>query len=196
MLRNKEQALEKIEQFKKKLQKTIVFWPRNVLNKIAIEEDRLFLLNMMGPRTASFGSTDKKFAATRTKIEQWKAEKQHRQLKEQKRAKSDSIRLLFATSDSSSEEFVNANDTDCLSSSKKPARQVHKCIVKTGTTITIPHDVLKSQLLNVYDCKSNTASVKVATILHSLVTACDGDAAKLNLYHSQAHRLVKYKIVF
>ena len=70
MLRNKEQALEKIEQFKKKSQKTIVFWPRNVLNKIAIEEDKLFLLNMMGPGTASFGSTDKKFAATRMKIEQ------------------------------------------------------------------------------------------------------------------------------
>ena len=70
MLHNKEQALEKIEQFKKKLQKTIVFWPTNVLNKIAIEKDRLFVLNMMGPRTATFGSTGKKFAATRTKIEQ------------------------------------------------------------------------------------------------------------------------------
>ena len=65
-----------------------------------------------------------------------------------------------------------------------------------GATITIPHDVLKSQLLNSAAVRNNIASAKVAKIPHSLVTACDGDAAKLNLHHSQAHQLVKYKIVF
>ena len=90
---------------------------KNVLDKISIAEDRLFLLNMMGPRTSSFGGTDKKFEATSTKIEQQKAEQQ-RQLKEQKRVKSDNMPLLFAASDLSSEEFVDTRDSDCPSSSK------------------------------------------------------------------------------
>ena len=94
MLCDKEQSLEKIVQFKNKLQKTFVFWPRHISNKISSKKDRLLLLNMMGPRTASFGGTDKTFAATSTKIEQRKAEQQ-RQLKEQKRVKTDSMLLLF-----------------------------------------------------------------------------------------------------
>ena len=71
-----------------------------------------------------------------------------------------------------------------------------KHTVQTGTTITITHDVLKSQLLNPTAARNNTGPVKVATILHSLITARDRDVAKLNLYHSQAYRFVKYKIVF
>ena len=97
---------------------------KNVLDKISIAEDRLFLLNMMGPRTASFRGTDKKFAAKSTKIEQQKAEQQ-RQLKEQKRVKSDNMPLLFAAFDLSSEESV---DTEIVIALPHPRNQLVKFI--------------------------------------------------------------------
>jgi len=54
---DKGKSFAKIEKFKINLEKkTFAFWPRDALDRIPNEEeDRQFLLNMMGPRTASLG---------------------------------------------------------------------------------------------------------------------------------------------
>ena len=46
---------KQIEEFKAKLDKTIQFWPRNVLRSMTNREDRAFLISMMGYRMASMG---------------------------------------------------------------------------------------------------------------------------------------------
>ena len=81
------------------MQKTFVFLPRN--DRISNEEDKHFLLNMMGPKTASFGSADKIFAATSKKISQRKVDEEKQQLKEQRRLTDYVIMQSYAGSDSS-----------------------------------------------------------------------------------------------
>ena len=91
-----------------------------------MEEDIQFLLNMMGPRAASLGGSDK-FAAKRKKLEQRKKEEQQRQLKEQERLENaPSTSTYVVSSGSSSEDSTEASsDPDCSSSSTNPTR-IHR----------------------------------------------------------------------
>ena len=59
--------VEHLNEYKESLNKIFVFWPRDVMSHIEIVQDMEFLLNMMGPRTSSFGGKDKKLATTKSR---------------------------------------------------------------------------------------------------------------------------------
>ena len=97
---------EKIKKFKEDIGNTFAFWPRNALELITIEEDRQFLINMMGPRSASFGGSDKKFATTQHKVAERKASKEERILKEEERRACASDSLTSTVDDHSDDTQV------------------------------------------------------------------------------------------
>ena len=75
----KRSLIKKICSFKEELLTTMKFWPRNVLDRISNEEDRQFLISMMGDRKACMGevdnipsSTEKKVAKRKQAEEQWR----------------------------------------------------------------------------------------------------------------------------
>jgi len=56
----KKQKQKNINLFKDKLKTTMKFWPRNILERINIEEDKQFLISLMTNRKASMGALDTK----------------------------------------------------------------------------------------------------------------------------------------
>lgn len=69
-------------------------------------------------------------------------------------------------------------------------RRSHKRAKKTGTTIFIPHDVLKSSLIVSAAVRNKISPTALSATLHSVIDACAGDSSKVNLHHSQAYRWV------
>ena len=66
--RNTVKNTQKIIGFKNKLTKTMMFWPRDVLEKLVDAEDKQFLISMMTDRTASIGSVDLKHSLVEEKL--------------------------------------------------------------------------------------------------------------------------------
>ena len=54
----KRKNVKKTEALTEKLNQTMKLWPRDVMDRIASEEDRLFLVSMMGDRKASMAEAD------------------------------------------------------------------------------------------------------------------------------------------
>ena len=121
---------ERINKFKEDLNKTFVFWPRNVLEKISIEEDREFLINMMGPRTVTVGREDKKFAMTQEKKQKRIHVKAAQIEKEKERVSAQNTPLL--TDVLTEDDTSNSEDTEDTSFTVTP-KTTHKR-VKTETT--------------------------------------------------------------
>ena len=64
----REGGSEKINGFKEKLDHTMKFWPRDAIEGIQNEQDKLFLQSMIGDRTATLGPVDNVPATTEKKV--------------------------------------------------------------------------------------------------------------------------------
>ena len=64
----------------------------------------------------------------------------------------------------------------------------HKRVVKTGTSIVIPHDVMKSPLFVATTIRNKITPTALSATLHSFIKSCSGDSAKVNINPSQATR--------
>jgi len=178
--------------FQDKLLMTMPFWPRNVLTimeeskrgkneneKNAIAEDISFLKSMMTDRVASYQGKD----LLTTRAEKLRLE---RQQKERHRIEAtllgkcadNEFPLTFSGSESSSSEI------ECEPSTSRS----HKRMKKTGTTIFIPHNVLKSPLIVSTAVRNKISSTALSATLHSVIEACQGDATRVNLHQSQSQR--------
>ena len=51
-------AKERIEAFKKRLQETMAYWPKDVWSRLSNTEDKAFLLSMQNDRTTSIAGKD------------------------------------------------------------------------------------------------------------------------------------------
>ena len=60
--------------------------------------------------------------------------------------------------------------------------------MKEGTSIVVPHDILKSPELISCSVRNNISSTKLSAIVYSLISACGGDTTKVNLNARTAHR--------
>ena len=59
---------EKINGFKEKLDRTMKFWPRDAIERLQNEEDKLFLQSMMSDRRATLGPVVNVLATTEKKV--------------------------------------------------------------------------------------------------------------------------------
>ena len=69
---------ERLEEFRRRLQTTMKFWPRNAMEKIDNEEDKKFLLSMINDRKATMAGIDKKLSLTEENVMKRKEQKLRR----------------------------------------------------------------------------------------------------------------------
>ena len=140
---------------------------------------------MMTDRIASYGAADvalsniekKRFARKQSEVLK---ETQQKKLKHHK-----SVVELVSTSeesDTSAEEDGYAQST---------LKRSHKRIVKTGTTIFIPHDILRSPHVVSTSIRNKITPTAMSSTMTSIIAACGGETNVVNLHWSSAYR---YKI--
>ena len=65
-----------------------------------------------------------------------------------------------------------------------------KHLLKTGTTIFIPYDVLQNPSLVLSNIRHKLPATAISTTTETLILVCDGDPSAVNLYYLTAHRQV------
>ena len=183
----------KMKLFQEKLQNTMPFWHRDVekrmegskngkneVEKIAIDEDIAFLKSMMTDRVASYCSQDK----VTLKLEE---KRLLRATQEEARSRKEEERKLTEASPSVI-EYSEAEEEDIHDLEHSTPKRSHKRRVKTGTTIFIPHDVLKAPELVSTTTRNKITPTAMSACLHSLISACKGDTSAVNLHYSTAYR--------
>ena len=182
----------KIKDFKEKLHQSMPFWHKNIIQQMeqskrdklevereAIEEDIYFIKSMMSNREAHYSGYDKVTSSVINRRQLKSKQEENRVLNEKKR-KSDQFLSYTDTS-----ECEEESDIDFLPIS--PGRS-HKRIIKTGTNIHVPHDVLKSPAIVSALTRNKITPTKASTLLSVFISACNGDPSKVSLNYSTAYR--------
>lgn len=180
--RETETNKQKINSFKEKLKTTMKFWPRNSLEKIKIEEDKQFLISMMTDRKATMGSIDTKLKSKKKNIWKRKEAEQSRVDKEQSRQ----IEPVEYLSGQSSESGELSSD-DVVQETQAPPRS-RKRVMKCGTSVFIPHDLLKYPAVVETAVRNKILPTALTCLLNSLITATSGVPSRVNLHYSTAIR--------
>ena len=183
----------KVKIFKKKLNHTMPFYKRNVIKNMeeskkgktqveimAIDEDIAFMNSMLTDRSAQYSVCDKITPSVINK-RHLKAQQAEQRVLNEKKRKFEEFSVIV-NSDLEDEEIV---DRDYLPTAQSRS---HKRTVKTGTTIKIPHDILKSPPLVSVATRNKIRPTKMSAVLHALINACDGDTSAVNLNYSTAQR--------
>ena len=184
-----------IKTFQEKMCCALPFWPRNILAKMeqkkykktvqeiaAIDDDIAFLHSMMGDRKWSYDSVD----VNVTKLEM---NRNKRQMKEELQKNEDLNQDQdFESSESSEDE--SQKDTIPIFSLSTPKRS-HKRVVKTGTTVFIPHDILKSPQVVSAATRNKITPTALSAAITTVIDACGGNTSAVNLHWSTAYR---YKV--
>ena len=80
------------------------FWPRDAIERIQNEEDKLFLQPMMGDRTATLGPIDNVLATTENKVLRGRHWEEEQRKKEVKRLKKEPKSVVDMTASLEEEE--------------------------------------------------------------------------------------------
>ena len=182
----------KIKEFKEKLHQSMPFWHKNIIQqmeqskrdkltveKVAIVEDISFMKSMMSNREAHYSGCDKVTSSVINRRQLKSKQEETRVLNEKKR-KSDQF---LANTDFY--ECEEETDSDFLPIA--PSRS-HKRIVKTGTNLHVPHDVLKSPIIVSALTRNKITPTKASSLLSAIISACDGDPSKVSLNYTTAYR--------
>ena len=173
----------KIDDFIEKLSCTFKLWPRNAMEIIPLEEDRLFLKSMMSDRNASIAGIDNSLSKTEEKIRKRKAEEMKRQ---QKYCESKEIRELRVTEPIDlSEESECESDPD-LALNDNVQKRSHKRQKKTGVEVFLPPDILKSPKVVSSLVRNKISSTAITSVIHDIVEAAGSDPTKLHLSQQNA----------
>ena len=109
------------------------FWPRDAMDRIRNEEDKLFLQSMMGDRTATFRPVDNVLATTENKVVRGRHREEEQRKKEAKRLKEEPKSVVDMTASSEEEETASqkrlVEDQDVSPSCSRS----HNRLVKMGT---------------------------------------------------------------
>ena len=197
---NKKKNPSRIESFRAKLKTTMPFWPRNIiklmedklsnnlttkLEKERLREDIPYLKSMMGNRVATYSSGDEnhqKLTAAKRKREAEKVSslKQQKDQHEQISSYSRNFDEINDGEESQEEPFV-----------PPPPKRSHKRTVKVGTTITVPHNVLKSKNLVSTSVRNKVSPTALAGIVSALIDNTGGNknAVTLSYTRTYSHRL-------
>ena len=174
---------ERVDEFKSRLQTTMKFWPRNAMENICNEEDKKFLQSMMTDRLATMFGIDVKLSETERKVKERK-EQELKRIAIQKESKMDTSCSNATLSDSDDEEEAKEVPDPLYSCAKKS----HKRCVKTGVTVFIPPNILKSPKVVQSLVRNNISSSAISSVMHDIVTAVEGDPSKLSLSYATTQR--------
>jgi hypothetical protein len=176
---------EMIKEFKEKHEMTMKFWPRNALDIMTIEEDKLFLRSMMSDRKASMGGIDKPLSITEKKVALRQKLEEKRYQKEREQQKKQSESLVDLVSDDTDDDNSSEYEPDDV---RESGRRSHHRTKKTGTDVHIPFDILHSEELVSTAVRNKISPTVLSATVHSLIKACHGDSSKVNLSSSQTYR--------
>ena len=191
-----------IKMFKDKLGTTMKFWPRNALAKMeqskvkkrlfeiaAIDEDISFLNSMMTNRAAQYSSVDIKMSKIDNRRLVRKQEGQRMKENQKKRQQLDAT--LAQLSASSEDEHTDEEDATVPIYSLSTPKRSHERVVKIGTNIFVPHDILKSPQVVFTSTRNKITPTAMSATLTSIIAACGGNTDSVNLHWSTAYR---YKV--
>ena len=132
------------------------FWPADIVKRMeesgkgkaakekeAIDEGIKFLKNMMNDRSASYSGKDKVVP----KIAEKRLQKQKLTFAQVSKEHNRKIRRDKTASPFSGSETSQGDGKDDVSEAMVEPKRSHKRTIKTGTTIFISHDILKSPVL-------------------------------------------------
>ena len=123
----------------------------------------------------------------------------HTNINQQKRKTSQIVNITkkrknrkFSKNNSETENIEPEKEQDTTEESDhNDFRITHKRTVKTGTTIFIPHDILKSSKIQSVAMRNKISPVGLSAIIEAIIETCDGEKSKVNLHHSQSYRYIE-----
>ena len=184
-----------VMEFKENLDKTMKLWSNDAFSEKVTPDpdDRAFLENMMGERTATMAGVDTKDAKREEKKRERKVEEFKRQRSEEERVLASSMGVeVEMDSDSDMPDLKCENDSDTevhLEKDSDEPKRKHRRLVKTGQTLYIPPDILKSELLNSVADRNKVSSTVLSNLVAALITSLEGgDTSKFNLSHMTCYR--------
>ena len=183
----------KINKFQAKLDKTMKLWPKDALTSMVQKEDKDFLLNMMGDRTAVrtavMAGVDSKLAKTEKKVAKKKMAELQRKNSEEERVKNSKVLINACQSEEEDKKKQDDDDYDGDNVLNGTKRQ-HKRTVKTGEYIFMRYDILKNPLVVAAAVRNKIKPTGLAQITTAIIDSCGGDTSKFNLAYTQSYRLV------
>ena len=136
---------------------------------------------MKTDRTAQYTSRD----TVTERIAENKSVRKETQMRKEKDEDTAPVMNQFGSSSDTSEQESEVENTMRSSSLRS-----HKRVVKKGTTIIIPHDVLINPALVSCNTRIKRSSTATASTLETLISVCGGNPNAINLHHSTVHRCV------
>ena len=146
------------------------------MDRIASEEDRLFLVSMMGDRKASMAGVDSVLSLTAKKVHLRKSYEEKRKKKEQLRQES-----------GEAQEDEEENEEPEHLALITPKRS-HKRVVKIGSPAFWPHDVMRHPAVVESATRNKISGTQLSALTHSFVAATSGDHHKINLHAKTAYK--------
>ena len=180
--RNDPKSLQRIEDFKEKICKTMPLWGRN---STATEEDEAFVENMSTTRTATMAGRDTKTQITAANKAKRKSEDQHREEREKARRTIDRP-VNDIDEPGTGAEIQEAEDIEA--EVEPNIERKHHRSVKTGQNLFIPPDVLSLPTLNSCAARNKISPTVLASLTSSLISGCGGDPNKFNLSYGYSYR--------
>ena len=145
------------------------------MDRIASEEDRLFLVSMMGDRKASMAGVDSVLSLTAKKVHLRKSY-------EEKRKKKEQLRQESGEAQEDEEEDEEPEHLALIT----PKRS-HKRVVKVGSPAFWPHDVMRHPAVVESATRNKISGTQLSALTHSFVAATSGDH-KINLHAKTAYK--------
>ena len=186
----------KVNAFLKKIKLTMPLWPEDIfkimenqkkgkveVEKLAIDEDMAFLRSMISDRIAHYSNQDKKTTSVIRKRSDRKKQVLNMHKKHNNIRIDENDHTELSVSDD--EDFSDHEFNPILTTT--PVRS-HKRTVKTGTTITIPPDILKSPILNSVCIRNKITPTEKSALLHAIITECNGSVSAVNLSVTTAYK--------
>ena len=146
----------------------------------AINHDIEFMKSMMSDRKASYSRIDKAVTKQIQQREERNKQKLNSILAQECNMEESFVKFASSSSESEDQEFEDEG--------MDLQKRVHTRTVKSGVTVIIPHDILKSRELVACSIRNNISSTKLSAVLHTLISACGGDPSKVSLDPSTVHR--------
>ena len=187
-------SLEKVKQMEDTLSKTFPLWPANAEKIIKNTEDLKFLQSMKGDRSATFGSFDTVLAAKiQRRRERDQSEAARRLKMVQMSTNTTKVRLSVSdTSSISDEADMSESDPNYpLSTGDEPSASTsksHHRTVRTGTTISIPPDIIRRPKLVALATRLKMTPAQQAVYTHALIAEAGGDPSKVYSSYSTADK--------
>ena len=85
------------------------------------------------------------------------------------------------------EGCLDHDELGCIYETKQCS---HKRSLKTGTTVFIPHNILKSPKVIETAVRNKITPTALSSLFHSIICAMSGDSSRVDLSYTTAYRCI------